>query len=153
MEGITLAKKWLVIMAVISIASLTSAQEPPSSPPSLPCVAELAACSAFYYNTTLTPTPECCKPLENALKTEVPCLCQVFTNPAIQKQLGIDLKSGMALFQRCNITGATESMCTAPPPGAPPKSAPAGNGAVYGARWIGFSGFFTVLLFVFSFMA
>lgn len=101
----------LVIVAVAVVATTqTEAQD-------LPCIADLANCAEFYNNTALVPTEACCGPLASALKNQVTCLCAVFNNPLIQKQLGINLQSGLELFNRCNITGAGPNICTSAAPG------------------------------------
>jgi Probable lipid transfer len=114
MEGI-LGRKFLVpVLVIVAVAAAamtkTEAQD-------LPCVAKLAGCADFYNNTSLTPSEECCGPLASELKTDVSCICAVFNNPALQKQFGIDVQTGMALVNRCNITGVDPNVCASVSPG------------------------------------
>ncbi|KAJ4780207.1 Bifunctional inhibitor/lipid-transfer protein/seed storage 2S albumin superfamily protein [Rhynchospora pubera] len=133
----------LLILVAAAVATQTKAQN-------LPCVNELAACSKYYNDTSLTPTRECCDPLDHAVKNEISCVCAVFTNPSLQKQLGINVQKGMGLLSRCNITSADPNVCTSTPPASPPKASvppPPPSGASFGAEWIGFTTFISLLLF------
>ncbi|KAF3327133.1 protease inhibitor/seed storage/lipid transfer protein family protein [Carex littledalei] len=137
----------LVIVAVALVAATqTEALD-------LPCIADLANCGEFYNNTALVPTEACCGPLASALKNQVTCLCAVFNNPLLQKQLGINLQPSPELFNRCNITGAGPNICTSAAPASPPKNAPPtpgtpSTGAPFRSEWFGFATFFSFLLFI-----
>lgn len=98
----------------MAVAAVVTAQ---TEAQNLPCVAKLAGCADFYNNTSLTPSEECCGPLASALKTDIPCICAVFNDPALQKQLRINVQKGMELINRCKITGVDPNFCTSAPPG------------------------------------
>jgi Probable lipid transfer len=112
MKGI-LGRKFLVLV-IVAVAAVAMTQ---TEAQDRPCVNNLAVCADFYKNTSLTPSKECCGPLESEIKNDTSCVCAVFNDPSLQKELGVDVPTGMGLVNRCNITGVDPNVCAPAAPG------------------------------------
>ncbi|XXG67377.1 hypothetical protein AAC387_Pa06g0737 [Persea americana] len=115
------------------------------------CASKLVPC-ANYLNST-TPPDSCCSPLREAVRTELKCLCNLYSDRQIFKSLGINITQALELPKHCGVTSnltACKEQATAPAAGSSPPSPPSGNsGGSNGAAslaWIGMPGWMGVLL-------
>ncbi|CAL9754992.1 unnamed protein product [Musa acuminata subsp. burmannicoides] len=89
----------LMAMAVVAAAVAGSAAQSP--PPD--CVSNLVGC-AGYLNSTTTPPDSCCKPLKQAAKTQLPCLCSLFNNTAILRAFNVNITQAIQMSKRCGVS-------------------------------------------------
>lgn len=66
------------------------------------CVVNLVGC-VDYLNTTTTPPATCCGPLKEAITDQLPCLCNLYNDPALLISLGINVTQAIELPARCSI--------------------------------------------------
>lgn len=90
-----------VIAVVVMIGIATSLVEGQSNPPS--CASKLVGCANFINSTN--PPSTCCDPLKEAIDNELDCLCNLYANPALLRQFGIDVSQALLLPQRCGMSG------------------------------------------------
>lgn len=88
----------LMAMAVVAAAVAGSAAQ---SPPD--CVSNLVGC-AGYLNSTTTPPDSCCKPLKQAAKTQLPCLCSLFNNTAVLRAFNVNITQAIQMSKRCGVS-------------------------------------------------
>lgn len=73
------------------------------------CITQLLPCQP-YLNKTTTPPSACCVPLKQMVTGNTQCLCYIFNNPAILRQLNITQADALALAQKCSAN-ADISVC------------------------------------------
>lgn len=66
------------------------------------CASKLVPC-ANYLNST-TPPDSCCSPLREAVRTELKCLCNLYSDRQIFKSLGINITQALELPKHCGVT-------------------------------------------------
>lgn len=91
-------KSFIVVVLVVAVM-LNFQVEGQGIPP---CVTNLVGC-VDYLNTTTTPPATCCVPLKEAITDQLPCLCNVYNDPAFLKSLGINVTQAIELPARCGI--------------------------------------------------
>ncbi|KAJ6821950.1 non-specific lipid-transfer protein 2-like [Iris pallida] len=155
-----------VAMAVAVLAAGARAQD--GQIPS--CATKLVPC-AGYLNATTAPPESCCRPLKQAVKDEMPCLCKLFNSPDLLKAFNINVTQVLGLPKLCGLhsdvsvcskTPPSASSATTPPPSTSSTTPGAGSGSsskkdssgTQGrATWIGVPGFVSLLMFGWSFVA
>ncbi|KAI5655647.1 hypothetical protein M9H77_32834 [Catharanthus roseus] len=108
----------VLMMAVLMIGVATRIAEAQSPTPE--CASKLVGC-AEALNSTTPPPSTCCDPLREAVTNELDCLCNLYANPTLFRQLGINVTKALLLPQRCNIPGDI-SACRASSPGGSPST-------------------------------
>ncbi|XP_076887258.1 non-specific lipid transfer protein GPI-anchored 9-like [Bidens hawaiensis] len=99
------------------------------------CASKLVPC-APYLNTTIKPPNTCCDPIKETVATDLPCLCNLYSNPDFLSGLGINISQALRLPRLCGVNSDT-SVCKnvhAQAPGGsstkpPLASTPSRNGA------------------------
>ncbi|KAF3945105.1 hypothetical protein ACB098_10G050500 [Castanea mollissima] len=131
----TLLSIFVVVSMMVTMAKAQTAD----------CASKLAPC-ANYINSTNPPT-SCCNPIKEAVDTQLPCLCGLYSSPSVLKAFGITVEQALNLtracgistdLSKCNVTAPSPSSGSVPPPGVP------GNG-VGRVAWTGFSTLFFFL--------
>ncbi|XP_075641084.1 non-specific lipid transfer protein GPI-anchored 7 [Castanea sativa] len=131
----TLMSIFVVVLMMVTMAKAQTAD----------CASKLVPC-ANYINST-TPPASCCNPIKEAVDTQLPCLCGLYSSPGVLKAFGITVDQALNLtracgistdLSKCNATAPSPSSGSVPPPGVP------GNGAGRVA-WTGFSTLFFFL--------
>ncbi|XP_022732671.1 protein YLS3-like [Durio zibethinus] len=139
----------LLIMAVLVIlgtmATVTDAQAT--------CAQKLLPCYPYLINATAQPQDDCCKPLREAVANDLPCLCNIYSDPNLLASLNITVTEAFRIARECGVT-TNLSACNATAPAPTPMSAPpppghsgGGNG---GADRIALTGITTLFLFLIS---
>ncbi|KAK9984594.1 hypothetical protein SO802_034119 [Lithocarpus litseifolius] len=127
----------VVLMMVTSVAKAQTAD----------CASKLVPC-ANYINSTSPPPASCCNPIKEAVATQLPCLCALYTTPGVLKSLGITLDQALNLSRACGVsTDLSKCNATAPSPssGSTPPGVPGSDGN--GAGRIAWTGFSTLFFF------
>ncbi|KAK9147971.1 hypothetical protein Scep_006728 [Stephania cephalantha] len=136
------------LAVVLMVAALTQGQVPD-------CAAKLASCGE-YLSTTTKPPESCCQPINDALRTQKACLCNLYNNPSLFRSLGINLTQALSIPLRCGISNDVSSCKTSTPATPPtasltPPGVPGGDkGGSSKMAWMGVS---TILIFWASIMA
>ncbi|GAB4834241.1 hypothetical protein Ancab_032507 [Ancistrocladus abbreviatus] len=105
------------------------------------CAESLIPCASFL-NSTAKPTANCCQPLENAIKTQKDCLCNIYNNTALLKTFQINITRALQLPKDCGFPSSETNICSsssATPTASEPPPPPGNNSAVR-AAWSGYSG-------------
>lgn len=96
-----LARMKSLIVAVMMVAMMAnSVVEGQDDVPV--CLVNLLGC-ADSLNTTTTPPDTCCLPLKQAITDQLPCLCNLYNDPAFLKSIGINITQVIELPARCGI--------------------------------------------------
>ncbi|KAK1376406.1 lipid transfer-like protein VAS [Heracleum sosnowskyi] len=82
------------------------------------CVVSLVGC-ADYLNTTTTPPATCCVPLKEAVTDQLPCLCDIYNDPALLQSFGINVTQAIELPGRCGINFSISECTGSPAPNSP----------------------------------
>uniref|UniRef100_A0A6N2JY27 Bifunctional inhibitor/plant lipid transfer protein/seed storage helical domain-containing protein n=1 Tax=Salix viminalis TaxID=40686 RepID=A0A6N2JY27_SALVM len=130
----------VALVFVSSTATLTKAQNSSTS-----CATKLIPCQAFLATTT-TPPDGCCNPIKEAVKNELPCLCNIYNDPNLLPSIGVNVSQAVLLSKRCGVSSdLTNCNASAPTPAGTPPGVPGKDG---GSRmaWTGFSGLLTLLV-------
>ncbi|KAL1828449.1 hypothetical protein ACET3Z_006861 [Daucus carota] len=118
-------KSFIVVVLVVAVM-LNFQVEGQGIPP---CVTNLVGC-VDYLNTTTTPPATCCVPLKEAITDQLPCLCNVYNDPAFLKSLGINVTQAIELPARCGIAFSISECSGSTTPGNPTTpSAPSPSSA------------------------
>ncbi|CAI0541281.1 unnamed protein product [Linum tenue] len=86
------------LLLLATAATFTEAQGGGSNAPS--CASKLIPC---------TPPASCCDPIKEAVRTELPCLCNLYNTPGLLASFGINVTQAVALTTRCGISADTSS--------------------------------------------
>lgn len=89
-----------LFLVAMAVAVAVSGVEGQTNPPS--CAASLVPCQD-YLNAT-TPSDECCSSLRNAVRTDLPCLCDLFQDEDLFRAFRINMTQALELPRRCGIT-------------------------------------------------
>nr|XP_023879116.1 lipid transfer-like protein VAS isoform X3 [Quercus suber]POE77204.1 lipid transfer-like protein vas [Quercus suber] len=132
----------VVLMMVTSVAKAQTAD----------CASKLVPC-ASYINST-SPPASCCNPIKEAVATQLPCLCGLYSNPSVLKSLGVTVAQALNLTRACGVsTDISKCNATAPSPSSgsvTPSGVPGSDGN--GAGRIAWTGFSTLFFFLASMM-
>ncbi|KAL3820193.1 hypothetical protein ACJIZ3_006098 [Penstemon smallii] len=94
------------------------------------CASRLIPC-ADYLNST-NPSAMCCNALREVVRTQLPCLCNLYRTPGLFSGMGINDTQALLLPRNCNLPSDTTA-CNALAPGSSTVPAvpggPGGNGA------------------------
>lgn len=66
------------------------------------CASKLVPCGNYLNSTT--PPDSCCSPLREAVRTELKCLCNLYSDRQIFKSLGINITQALELPKHCGVT-------------------------------------------------
>ncbi|KAM7258166.1 hypothetical protein ACFE04_013907 [Oxalis oulophora] len=110
----------LIFTAVILVVLTITTTEAQSS--STTCASKLVACYN-YLNGTVKPTATCCDPIKEAVKTELTCLCTLYTTPGLLSSFNVSVEQALNLTKECGVptdisacnSSSTESPTTSPP--------------------------------------
>ncbi|XP_030948751.1 non-specific lipid-transfer protein 1 isoform X2 [Quercus lobata] len=132
----------VVLMMVTSVAKAQTAD----------CASKLVPCASFINSTS--PPASCCNPIKEAVATQLPCLCALYTSPGVLKSFGITVEQALNLTRACGVgTDVTKCNATAPSPtsgSVTPSGVPGSDGN--GAGRIAWTGFSTLFFFLASMM-
>ncbi|CAN0841989.1 Non-specific lipid transfer protein GPI-anchored 7 [Linum grandiflorum] len=111
----------LIVLLAITAITLTDAQGNVgnSGPPS--CASKLIPCAPYITNTTKPPAT-CCDSIKETVRTELPCLCNLYNTPGLLSSFGINVTQAIDLTTRC---GVSADVTACPKPGAPSPGASA----------------------------
>ncbi|KAK8946000.1 hypothetical protein KSP40_PGU004770 [Platanthera guangdongensis] len=101
MMGMMAAAAMVAVMAAGTAAQGTS----------LTCASQLIPCQKYLNSSK--PPEDCCGPLKDAVKNDLPCLCAIFKSPDILKSFKIDLNQALNLSVNCGITASSTNLCNA----------------------------------------
>ncbi|CAN1834282.1 Non-specific lipid transfer protein GPI-anchored 7 [Linum perenne] len=96
----------LLLLATITVTEAQGTANFPS------CASKLVPCAEYIGNTTKPPAT-CCDPIKEAVKTELPCLCNLYNTPGLLNSFGINVTQAIGLTKRCGIS-ADISNCSKP---------------------------------------
>ncbi|XP_020585641.1 lipid transfer-like protein VAS [Phalaenopsis equestris] len=147
----------LMVVAILALMASNAAAQGSS----LTCATKLIACQKFLNSSN--PPEDCCKPLREAVRTDLPCLCAIFSNPEVLKSFGVDVSQALKLPVNCGITTSSSNLCNTTavesPSGSPglpgtPQATPGNdnNGAGGSTRsglWV-MAGLFSIWCSVFA---
>ncbi|KMT12575.1 hypothetical protein BVRB_5g098190 [Beta vulgaris subsp. vulgaris] len=125
------------------------------------CATKLAPCFS-YLNGTIKPSIDCCNPLKEVVKTERPCLCSIYNNPALIQTFHINVTQALNLITLCHVDGIKDpNICkatalspssssastgsTSAPSGTSSGSSTPGNAATK-ITWAGSAGLASILI-------
>ncbi|XP_031477189.1 non-specific lipid transfer protein GPI-anchored 19-like [Nymphaea colorata] len=86
-------------------------------------VSQLAPCLSYITGNSSTPGSSCCSGLDNVVKTQPQCLCQVI-GPNAGSSIGITVNQtqAMALPAACNVKTPSPTLCSSISGGSPTAS-------------------------------
>ncbi|GMY30091.1 non-specific lipid transfer protein GPI-anchored 7-like [Fagus crenata] len=136
----------MTIVVVFMVGMMTSLAEAQTAD----CAQKLVPC-ASYINAT-NPPDSCCNPIKEAVATQLPCLCGLYTSPGVLKSFGITVEQALNLTRNCGINSDI-SKCNASAPSPTVSVSPPGvPGSNNGAGRIAWAGFSTLFFFLASMM-
>ncbi|KAE8694314.1 Translationally-controlled tumor protein [Hibiscus syriacus] len=109
-----------VLLAVVSTATVTDAQAT--------CAQKLVGCAAYINNATVKPGDDCCNPIKEAVRTELPCLCNLYKDPNFLPSLHINVSDALRVSRECGVGTDLSNCNNSTSPTSPPS--PPGRGAV-----------------------
>lgn len=93
---------FLVAMALaVAVSEVAGQTNPPS------CVAKLVPCQDSLNATT--PSRPCCSSLEDAVRTDLPCLCNLFQNRDLFRSFQINITQALELPRKCGISQGVDA--------------------------------------------
>ncbi|KAE8662706.1 Translationally-controlled tumor protein [Hibiscus syriacus] len=108
-----------VLLVAVSTATVTDAQAT--------CAQKLVGCAAYINNATVKPGDDCCNPIKEAVKTELPCLCNLYKDPNILPSFHVNVSEALRVSRECGVR-TDLSNCNATSPTSAPS--PPGRGPV-----------------------
>lgn len=66
------------------------------------CAAKLTPCGNYFNSTS--PPDTCCSPLREAVRDQLKCLCNLYSDRQIFRALGINITQALQLPKHCGIT-------------------------------------------------
>ncbi|CAN1834283.1 Non-specific lipid transfer protein GPI-anchored 7 [Linum perenne] len=101
----------LLLLATITVTEAQGTANFPS------CASKLVPCAEYIGNTTKPPAT-CCDPIKEAVKTELPCLCNLYNTPGLLNSFGINVTQAIGLTKRCGISADISNCSKVPTAGA-----------------------------------
>lgn len=86
----------IFVVVLMMVTSVAKAQTTAT------CASKLAPC-ATYLNST-NPPASCCNPIKETVSTDLPCLCGLYTNPAVLKSFNITVDQALNLTRACGVS-------------------------------------------------
>ena len=100
----------LLIMAILVIlgmmATVTDAQAT--------CAQKLVSCYPYLNNATAQPQDDCCNPIKEAVTNQLPCLCNLYSDPNFLASVNVTVSEALRISRECGITtdlSACNGMC------------------------------------------
>ncbi|CAN8258445.1 unnamed protein product [Cochlearia groenlandica] len=93
----------------------------------------MSPCLNYITGNTTTPGQQCCRQLDNVVKTSPDCLCQVLNGGGSQLGFNVNQTQALALPRACNVQTPPVSQCnngggsTSDSPSESPNSSGPGN--------------------------
>ena len=87
----------MTIVVVFMVGMMTSLADAQTAD----CAQKLVPC-ASYINAT-NPPASCCNPIKEAVATQLPCLCGLYTTPGLLKSFGITVEQALNLTRNCGL--------------------------------------------------
>ncbi len=87
----------MTIVVVFMVGMMTSLAEAQTAD----CAQKLVPCASFINDTN--PPDSCCNPIKEAVATQLPCLCGLYTTPGVLKSFGITVEQALNLTRNCGI--------------------------------------------------
>ncbi|XVE65019.1 hypothetical protein DITRI_Ditri07aG0148000 [Diplodiscus trichospermus] len=87
------------------------------------CAQQLVPCFPYLNNATAQPQADCCNPIRQAVATELPCLCSLYSDPSLLSSFNITVAEALRISRECGVTtdlsacNATSPTSAPPPPG------------------------------------
>ncbi|XP_077245111.1 non-specific lipid transfer protein GPI-anchored 9-like [Tasmannia lanceolata] len=129
----------VLLLLLVLVAFILAGKNGVSGQQTQACASKLVPCADFVNSTN--PPVSCCGPLTDAVRNDLPCLCNLLKNPAIFASFRINITQALELPKYCGLTSGIEACNRAPPPatGAPPGT-PGRDGSSAGKmEWVGMS--------------
>ncbi|KAL3499512.1 hypothetical protein ACH5RR_038605 [Cinchona calisaya] len=139
----------VVLMIVVITTTTTKVVE---GQPDTSCAANLVPCGNYLNSSS--PPPSCCNPLKQAVTNQLPCLCNLYENPALWAGLGINITQALKLPGDCGVS-VNISLCSkaqAPSPSSKPPPAVPGGKQGNGVSKMAGTGLSSLLLLLASLM-
>ncbi|KAH6805067.1 Bifunctional inhibitor/lipid-transfer protein/seed storage 2S albumin superfamily protein [Perilla frutescens var. frutescens] len=154
----TIPKSSLVIFLVICSSAFVGYSQVTGGGDSVPCIQKLMPCEA-YLKGSPSPSTACCVPLKQMVSGDTQCLCAVFNNQAILKNLNVTQEDALHLVRNCGAnddisvcnkeaTPASPSLPAASPTNGSETSAPPKKNAATVISQVGISA--AILSFIVS---
>ncbi|GMJ10943.1 glycosylphosphatidylinositol-anchored lipid protein transfer 7 [Hibiscus trionum] len=109
-----------VLLVAASTATVTEAQAT--------CAQKLVACYPYINNATVKPQDDCCNPIKEAVKTELPCLCNLYKDPNLLPSLHVNVSDALRISRECGVGTDLSNCNNSTSPTSVPS--PPGRGAV-----------------------
>ncbi|XVE65017.1 hypothetical protein DITRI_Ditri07aG0148000 [Diplodiscus trichospermus] len=113
------------------------------------CAQQLVPCFPYLNNATAQPQADCCNPIRQAVATELPCLCSLYSDPSLLSSFNITVAEALRISRECGVT-TDLSACNATSPTSAPPPPGRGGGESGDADRIALTGITTLFLFLVS---
>ncbi|PPD74418.1 hypothetical protein GOBAR_DD28652 [Gossypium barbadense] len=90
----------MLMMAVLVILGTTMATVTVANPT---CLQSLMSCAPYFNNTDVQLPDDCCKPLQQAVATELICLCSLFNLPSLLSSFDIPYVGALRIANQCGV--------------------------------------------------
>ncbi|XVE65018.1 hypothetical protein DITRI_Ditri07aG0148000 [Diplodiscus trichospermus] len=68
------------------------------------CAQQLVPCFPYLNNATAQPQADCCNPIRQAVATELPCLCSLYSDPSLLSSFNITVAEALRISRECGVT-------------------------------------------------
>ncbi|MBA0609632.1 hypothetical protein Godav_021650 [Gossypium davidsonii] len=107
----------MLMMAALVILGTTMATVTVANPT---CLQSLMSCAPYFNNTDVQLPDDCCKPLQQAVATELICLCSLFNLPSLLSSFDIPYVGALRIASQCGvvdiISDCISGLCSWPSP-------------------------------------
>ncbi|KAK5847191.1 hypothetical protein PVK06_003495 [Gossypium arboreum] len=107
----------MLMMAVLVILGTMMATVTVASPA---CLQSLMSCAPYFNNTDVTLPDDCCNPLQQAVATELICLCSLFNLPSLLSSFDIPYVGAIRIASQCGVVDIISDCISAPSPAPTP---------------------------------
>ncbi|XWS38511.1 hypothetical protein CRYUN_Cryun19dG0137500 [Craigia yunnanensis] len=134
--------KFLIMAVLVILGTMATVTDAQAS-----CAQNLVPCFPYLNNATVQPQDDCCNPIREAVTNQLPCLCNLYSDPTLLASLNVTVSEALRISRECGVT-TDLSACNAT--ASSPTSAPPPPGQTGGADRIALTGITTLFLFLVS---
>ena len=101
--------KFLIMALLVILGTMATVTDAQTS-----CAQSLVPCFPYLNNATVQPQDDCCNPVREAVTNQLPCLCNLYSDPNLLASLNVTVSEVLRISRECGVTtdlSACNGMC------------------------------------------
>ncbi|XVF13307.1 hypothetical protein REPUB_Repub08aG0197400 [Reevesia pubescens] len=94
-----MANKMLIVAILVILGTMATVTDAQAT-----CAQKLVPCAPYLQNATAQPQDDCCDPIREAVANELPCLCNLYSDPTFLHSFNVSIAEALRISRACGIT-------------------------------------------------